>query len=50
MTGEKFASSYDDSLKNGVILCNLVNKLSPGIVQKINTTGSNFKMMENVNR
>ena len=45
-----FARGYDDELRDGVVLCNLMNKLSPGIVPKVNTGGSNFKMMENVNR
>ncbi len=48
--GQQFSRSYDDTLKDGVLLCQLMNKLSPGIVTKINTEGSNFKMMENVNR
>lgn len=42
--------AYDDVLKDGVVLCNLINALSPGSVAKINTTGANFKMMENLNR
>jgi len=38
---------YEEALKNGVILCKFMNTLSPGAVPKINTSGSNFKMMEN---
>ena len=48
--GAKFIRPYDDELRDGVTLCNLMNKLSPGSVAKVNTSGSNFKMMENVNR
>ena len=50
--GEKFPAgkTFEDSLKDGIILCNLMNKLSPGIVPKINTSGPSFKMMENVNK
>ncbi len=48
--GKPFSRSYDDTLRDGVVLCQLMNKLSPGLVPKINTEGSNFKMMENVNR
>merc|ERR1711872_141402 len=39
---------YEDALKNGIILCRFMNKLSDGSVKKIYTTGSNFKMMENI--
>ncbi|XP_076349589.1 myophilin-like [Tachypleus tridentatus] len=42
--------SFDDVLRDGVILCNLMNKLMPGCIQKINTSGGQFKMMENINR
>ena len=50
--GEKFppGKPFEDALKDGIILCNLMNKLSPGIISKINTSGPNFKMMENVNK
>lgn len=27
-----------------------MNKLMPGVIQKINTSGGQFKMMENINR
>jgi hypothetical protein len=48
--GEKFPSvAYEDALRDGVILCKLINKLKPGSVPKINTSGAQFKMMENVN-
>jgi len=48
--GEKFPSSYEDSLRDGVILCKLMNKLSPGAIPKINTSGAQFKMMENIQK
>ncbi|EDV25252.1 uncharacterized protein TRIADDRAFT_57010 [Trichoplax adhaerens] len=35
-------------LKDGVILCNLINKLSPGSITKINNTKMPFKQMENI--
>ena len=41
---------YEDALKDGVILCKLMNVLSPGSIPKINTSGANFKLMENVSR
>ena len=47
---EKFSSSYEDFLRDGVILCKLMNKLSPGAIPKINTSGAQFKMMENIQK
>lgn len=41
---------YEDILKNGVILCKLINKLSPGSVKKIQEKGTNFQLMENIQR
>lgn len=36
-------------LKNGVVLCKLVNMIYPGSVRKINTATQAFKEMENTN-
>lgn len=48
--GEKLpAGSFEDVLRDGIILCKLIQKLNPGSVQKINTTGGQFKLMENIN-
>lgn len=41
---------YEDILKNGVVLCKLINKLSPGSVKKIQEKGTNFQLMENIQR
>ena len=41
---------YELALKDGVILCKLMNVLQPGSVTKITTTGPNFKLMENVTK
>jgi len=41
---------YEEALKDGIILCRVMNTLSPGSIPKINTSGSNFKLMENVTR
>lgn len=49
--GEKLPKGdYEDILKDGVILCQLINKLAPGSVKKIQTKGTNFQLMENVQR
>ncbi|XP_023335138.1 muscle-specific protein 20 [Eurytemora carolleeae] len=41
---------YEDVLKNGVLLCRFMNVLQPGSVTKINTSGANFKLMENITK
>ncbi|KAG6610706.1 IQ motif containing GTPase activating protein [Phytophthora cinnamomi] len=46
--GEKFLASFADSLKDGVILCTLMNKIQPGLIPKIQTSTMPFKQMENV--
>ena len=48
--GEKFQAPYEDALRDGQILCQLINKLSPGAVPKINTSGAQFKLMENIQK
>lgn len=49
--GEKLPSSnYEDVLRDGVILCQLINKIAPGSVKKIQTKGTNFQLMENIQR
>ncbi|XP_018328972.1 muscle-specific protein 20 [Agrilus planipennis] len=49
--GKKFPAGqlYEDVLRDGVILCELINKLAPGSVPKVNTSGGQFKFMENIN-
>ncbi|CAG7785971.1 unnamed protein product [Allacma fusca] len=46
--GEKL-SGYEDALKDGQILCRVMNKLKPGSIAKVNSAGGQFKMMENIN-
>ena len=48
--GEKFQVPYEDALRDGQILCQLINKLSPGAVPKINSSGAQFKLMENIQK
>jgi len=49
--GEKVpAGEYEDILRDGVVLCKLANKLTPGAIKKIQEKGTNFQLMENVQR
>lgn len=49
--GERFPQvPYEHALRDGIILCKLMNRLSPGIIQKINLTGGDYKMMDNINQ
>ncbi|ORY37820.1 hypothetical protein BCR33DRAFT_854571 [Rhizoclosmatium globosum] len=41
--------SFQEALKDGVILCEVINKISPGAQVKINNSKMPFKQMENIN-
>ncbi|KAF4523285.1 hypothetical protein B566_EDAN009408 [Ephemera danica] len=43
--GEKFPAGqlYEDVLRDGQVLCRLMNKLQPGSIQKINSSGGQFQ-------
>lgn len=44
VSGEEIPNgAYEDVLKNGVILCKVMNKLLPGSIPKINTSGGKFE-------
>jgi len=50
--GEKLfncGEPYEDVIKDGQVLCRLMNKIQAGAVAKINKSGGQFKMMENIN-
>ena len=44
------STRYEDVLKDGVVLCHLINAIAPGSVKKIQERGTNFQLMENVQR
>lgn len=49
VVGQKFPSDdFQQSLKNGVFLCKLINQIQPNIVKKINTANSDFAQRENL--
>ncbi|KAL1139357.1 hypothetical protein AAG570_006341, partial [Ranatra chinensis] len=49
--GEKLPNQpYEDVLKDGVVLCHLMNKLQPNSIKKIQNKGTNFQLMENIQR
>jgi transgelin len=49
--GEKTpAGQYEDILRDGIVLCKLINKIAPGSVKKIQERGTNFQLMENIQR
>ncbi|CAH0558776.1 unnamed protein product [Brassicogethes aeneus] len=41
---------YEMALRDGIILCKLMNRLAPGIISKINTSGGDYKMMDNLSQ
>lgn len=51
LLGKKFPANeaYEDILKDGQVLCHLINKIKAGSVAKVNESGGQFKMMENIN-
>lgn len=49
--GERFpAVPFEDALRDGIILCKLMNKLAPGIITKVNVSGGDYKMMDNISQ
>jgi len=48
VVGKKLEGSFQEGLKNGVALCEMINKHMPGSVAKINKPQSAFVIMENI--
>ncbi|XP_046391814.1 muscle-specific protein 20-like isoform X1 [Ischnura elegans] len=52
VTGERFPPGYsfEDGLRDGILLCKLMNRLQPGIISKVNLSGGDYKMMDNISQ
>jgi len=50
VTGESIGTSFADGLRDGVLLCKLVNKLKPGSVTGFKTSSMTFVKMENIGK
>lgn len=52
VVGVKFPPGipYEAVLRDGILLCRLMNRLQPGIIQKVNTSGGDYKMMDNLSQ
>ncbi|KAI0978962.1 hypothetical protein GJ496_000786 [Pomphorhynchus laevis] len=52
LTGKKFdaGKSYEENLKDGILICHLMNKLQPNSVSKIEEKGSPFALRQNIDR
>jgi hypothetical protein len=48
LTNETFEGAFGESLRDGVLLCKLVNTIRPGTVKKVNESKMPFKQMENI--
>ncbi|KAG7487530.1 hypothetical protein MATL_G00024550 [Megalops atlanticus] len=48
VTGMPIGDNFQKGLKDGVILCELINKLQPGSVKKINHSQLNWHKLENL--
>ncbi|XP_013403491.1 muscle-specific protein 20 isoform X2 [Lingula anatina] len=49
VTGQAVPSgAFEDVLRDGVVLCNLINALKPGSVKKVNKSGGAFLLMANL--
>ncbi|XP_069035305.1 LIM domain only protein 7 isoform X2 [Lepisosteus oculatus] len=50
VTNKKFGSNnFRSALENGVLLCDLINKIKPGIIKKVNRLSTPIAGLDNVN-
>nr|XP_060640909.1 calponin-2 [Anolis sagrei ordinatus] len=48
ITGREIGPDFQKGLKDGVLLCELMNKLHPGSIRKINRSALNWHQLENL--
>ncbi len=48
VTGVKMDGEFGSCLKDGVLLCKVINAVKPGTIKRINTSKMPFKQMENI--
>ncbi|XP_051570194.1 calponin-1-like isoform X2 [Myxocyprinus asiaticus] len=48
VTGRKLPKNFMEGLKDGVVLCELINTLQPGSVKKISNSPQNWHQLENI--
>ena len=48
VTETKMEGSFEDWLRSGVILCQLANKIAPGVIRRVNKQKMPFMQMENI--
>ncbi|KAG8006671.1 Calponin-1, partial [Nibea albiflora] len=48
VTSKRMGDNFMESLKDGVLLCELINVLQPGSVRKINNSSQNWHQLENI--
>lgn len=41
---------YEDALRDGIILCKLMNTLQPGSITRVNVSGGDYKFMDNIQK
>lgn len=52
ITGDRFPpnADYETTLRDGIVLCKLMNRLAPGIIPRVNVSGGDYKMMDNISQ
>ena len=48
VTGQRLTGTFAEGLKNGQVLCTLINRIKSDSVRKIETSSMPFKQMENI--
>ncbi|KAK9535619.1 hypothetical protein VZT92_007991 [Zoarces viviparus] len=48
VTGKRIGDGFMESLKDGVLLCELINVLHPGSVRKVSSSTQNWHQLENI--